>query len=380
MIYNYQKTSRYFAQMAEDIQDLAIRELESLGADSIKPGYRGVHFHADHKTLYRINYQTCLVNRVLAPLFSFRCHSDQYLYQTARKIDWNDFLSSDKTFAVFATVANSHIKHSQFAALRLKDAIVDHFRDQSNTRPSVDTGSPDVWFNLHIDQNLATISLDTSGGALHKRGYRQQSMQAPMIETLAAAIIHMTGWDGKIPLIDPFCGSGTLLCEAFLYATHTPSVSLKSRFGFELLQDFNPSLWTEVKNEAAKNIRPISPGLISGSDLSPEIVKTARTNCRTLNAGDVIQITKKNIFDIDRIENAMLVCNPPYGIRMQSGEDLSAFYKDLGDFLKQRCAGSSAFIYFGEREHIKKIGLKPSWKKPLSNGGLDGRLVKYDLY
>jgi len=207
-LYNYQKTNQYFAQAADDIKEIVEEELISFGAQNTSQAYRGIYFTASTKALYKINFYSRLINRVLAPLISFNCRSDELLYKRALQVNWEDFLDSSKTFAVFASVTNSSIKHSKFASLRLKDAIVDYFRNHTGNRPSIDTREPNVWFNLHIENNEATISLDTSGGSLHRRGYRKQNIKAPMVETLAAAIINYSGWDGKSNLYDPFCDSG----------------------------------------------------------------------------------------------------------------------------------------------------------------------------
>jgi len=379
-LYNYQKSYRYFAQVADDIKDIAEEELLSLGAKNTHAAYRGIHFTAEKKDLYTINFNSRLINRILAPIKTFPCHSDQYLYKTAIKINWADFLKTTDTFAVFATVSHSNIKHSKFAALRLKDAIADSFRENTGQRPSVETRSPDVWINLHIENNEAVISIDTSGGSLHRRGYRRRSVQAPMVETLAAAIIKYLDWDEETPLHDPFCGSGTLLCEAFLKASSTPAAFLREKFGFEQLPDFDLKLWSDVKKESLSKTKALPENLISGSDIALQAVKGSTYNCSLIDPQSLISIQRHDLFKIEELENKIIVCNPPYGIRLNNEEDLSGFYKDFGDFLKQRCKGSTAFIYFGERKYIKNIGLKTTWKKELSNGGLDGRLVKYELY
>ena len=379
-MYLYQKTNRYFAQVANDIKDLAAAELDALGASAVSSAYRGLHFNAAPGVLYRINHQSRLISRVLAPLLSFPCPSDDALYRQAAGIHWEDFIDPDRTFAVFASVANSAITHSQFAGLRLKDAVVDYFRQRTGRRPSIDTRSPDVWFNLHIEKNQATISLDTSGGSLHRRGYRRASVAAPMVETLAAAVIRLTEWDGRRPLVDPFCGSGTLLCEAYMAASGTPAGILREHFGFQHLPGYKDALWQQVKREGLNQRVLTRPGLISGSDLDPAAVRAARTNADAITRNHHITIERRDAFDIPAIEDKVIVCNPPYGIRLSQGEDLPVFYRRLGDFLKQRCRRSTAFIYFGERAYIKNMGLKPSWKKPLATGGLDGRLVKYELY
>lgn len=379
-MYTYQTTHQYFAQVANDIIDIAEEELQSLGAENTRQVYRGIYFTASPGILYAINFHARLISRVLAPLTSFKCHSDKYLYRKASQVSWEDFLDPSLTFAVFATVANSSITHSKFAALRLKDAVVDYFRTRTGDRPSIDTRDPDVWINLHIENNQATISLDTSGGSLHRRGYRKETIQAPMVETLAAAIIKYSGWDGSIPLYDPFCGSGTMLCEAYMYASHMPAAMLRGKFGFERLPDFDAALWNQVKKEGMSKITPASKGVISGSDISSEAVRASVCNCSVIDTAQAIELERHDVFDIENIEGQVIVCNPPYGIRTGKNIDLSGFYKEFGDFLKQRCHGSTAYIYFGERKYLKNIGLRSSWKKKISNGGLDGRLAMFELY
>ena len=380
MPYQYQQTNRYFAQIARGLEDLGAEELQDLGARNTAPAYRGLYFDADAETLYRINSQTRRITRGLAPLTAFQCHNPDYLYRTARKIAWTDFLSVDQTFAVFANVSNSKIRHSKYAALRVKDAVVDGFREAFGRRPSIDTRQPDVWINLYIENNHATLSLDTSGGSLHRRGYRQQSVEAPLQETVAAAIIRLSGWRGEQPLYDPMCGSGTLLAEALMHFCRIPAGFLRERFGFEALPDFDPVLWTAVRQEAEAQMRSLPHSLIAGSDLSDEAVAAARANLRTLPYGDQVAVAVKDYQDIARLEGTTLITNPPYGLRVGRKDSIGTFYKTLGDFLKQRCTGSTAYLYVGDRALLKKVGLRASWKKPLVNGALDGRLAKYELY
>ena len=199
-MFAYQKNQRFFAQVADGLEEAGGRELEALGAEEVKASYRGIYFTADHRALYRINYSSSICTRILAPLLTFDCHSDKYLYNTAGSIPWSAILSLETTFAIFANVSNSNITHSQYAARKLKDAIVDQFRESCGKRPDVDPDNPDVWISLYIQGNKATISLDTSGGSLHRRGYRKASVKAPMQETVAAAIIKFSQWDGSKPL------------------------------------------------------------------------------------------------------------------------------------------------------------------------------------
>ncbi len=379
-MFAYQKTNRYFAQTADGVTDLASQELSTLGADDIRPAFRGLYFNADHATLYRINLHSSLCTRITAPLILFDCHSTNYLQQTAAKIPWHLLLNEDQTFAITATVVNSKINHSQYAALCLKDVIVDYFRDRSGKRPSIDRRTPDLWLDLHIDKNKATISIDTSGGSLHRRGYRTEAVEAPMQETLAAAIIKLSEWDGDRPLIDPMCGSGTLLGEALLHYCRIPAAFQRPRFGFMALPDFDSNLWDEIKAEAEARTRPLAPGLISGSDLSAQAVATARANLSALPNGSAIQISTQPFQKITAIENSTIVCNPPYGVRLQNKQQAAQLLEEFGTFLKHRCTGSTAYIYLGKRELLKSVGLRPNWKKPLKSGGLDGVLAKYEMY
>ena len=376
----YQKSGRYFAQIAGGLEELAERELREFGAYEIKPGHMGFYFSADKAALYRINYRARILTRILAPLIRFDCHSDNYLYKTACRIDWPALFDLEKTFAVKANVSHSRITHSQYAALRLKDAVVDVFRKKTGRRPSVDTKTPDILLNLYIQGNKATVYLDTSGGSLHRRGYRSESVAAPMQEIVAAAVISLSNWDGSRPLVDPMCGSGTLICEALMRHCQVPAGFLRRKFGFEALPDFDPRIWASVKKEADGSITELPDGLISGSDQSAEAIAAARANLNSLPSGRNIKLTVSPFQKLAALENSVILCNPPYGIRMDAESIAKDLMKQFGDFLKNRCKGSEAYLYFGNRELIKHIGLKPTWKKILLSGGLDGRLVRYDLY
>jgi putative N6-adenine-specific DNA methylase len=376
----YQKTQRYFGQLADDLETLGSRELTELGGFDIKPSYRGIYFSANQMDLYKIIYSARLFTRFLAPLLRFDCHSTKYLYQTGGKIIWPEIIKVDETFAINANVSHSRIKHSQYAAQILKDAIADQFMNLLGKRPSVDTTNPDVRLNLHIQNNKATIALDIAGNSLHRRGYRQQTIEAPMQETVAAALIKMIDWQGERPLVDIMCGSGTIVAEALMHYCRIPAGLLRPRFGFAHLPDFDAALWEQVKSEADSGMRPLPADLISAGDQAKGAVSAAQTNISLLPQGDKVKFTQQRFHDISKIENSTIVSNPPYGLRMKTGPDSKTFARELGDFLKQRCQGSTAYLYFGKREMIKSIGLRPSWKKPLKNGGLDGRLVKYELY
>jgi putative N6-adenine-specific DNA methylase len=381
-MYQYQKRNEYFAQVSGGFEELAEEELKQLGARKIRAAYRGFHFEANKEALYRINYCSRLLIRVLAPLITFDCHSDKYLHRTAMNIDWTEFININKTFAVNAVTSNTpSLKHSQYAALKVKDAVCDTFREKCGERPNVDTHNPDLGIHLFVRDNRAVISIDTSGGSLHKRGYRQQSVEAPMAETLAAAVIQLSEWDGERPLIDPMCGSGTLLCEAAMKVCRIPAGFLRAHWGFKNLPDFYPEAWEKVKAKADAEMRPLPDGILQGSDLNPESVRAARENLNQLpGCNGHFQCSEKDVFDFPGIGNSTIVVNPPYGVRLGSREKAENLMKEFGDFLKQRCTGSTAFIYTGDRKLLKKVGLKPEWKKDLNNGGLEGVLGKLDLY
>ena len=376
----YQKNHTYFAQFADGLETIGATELAELGAMDAQPIRRGVHFQANRATLYRINYCSRLSTRVLAPVKVFTCVDAQSIYQAAGSINWMRFINLNQPFAVFASTAGSRVPHSQFAGLKLKDAVVDQFQSEFGRRPSVDRRTPDLWINLHVEKDKGIISIDTSGGSLHRRGYRIQGVDAPVQETVAAAMVHLCGWDGRTPLVDPMCGSGTLLIEAAMAHCRIPAGYLRNRFGFQRLPDYDPQQWETVKDEADARIRKLPDRLIVGSDIDPLAVAASRANCKRIPHLRQINLFRKDFRQIKKLERRIILCNPPYGIRMLHPGRMDDFYRQLGDFLKQRCKGSKAYIYFGNRQLIKRIGLKPSWKKPLRNGGLDGRLVKYEMY
>lgn len=378
--YTYQDGGRYFAQIAEGLEPLAQTELTRLGARRIEAGYRGLYFQADFPTLYRITYRTRLIQKIIAPLEFLDCHTTKYLYRRAKAIDWKDFLGLGKTFAIVSNVSNSHIRHSKYAALCLKDAIVDQFTETVGQRPDVDTENPDVWLNLYIHNNRAVIGLEVSGGSLHKRGYRLVGHEAPMQETVAAAIIDHSGWKGDQPLYDSMCGSATLLCEALMVYCRIPAGYFREHFGFEALPDYDKKLWQEVRDKNNRNIRPLPEGLIAGSDINREALEAARANLNHLPYGETVKLKHIDFRNIRSLQNTCIVGNPPYGLRLQKREGMETFCRELGDWLKQRCKGSVAFLYFGNRDLIKQIGLRTTWKKPIKSGGLDGRLVKLELF
>ena len=378
-MYEYEST-RYFAQVTGKMEELCEQELIELGASKTKIDYKGIYFHADIPTIYKINYSSRLLSRVLAPLVIFPCHKTNTLTNKARKINWDDFFSVDKTFAISASVSKSRITNSLYASQCLKDGIADYFREKYGKRPNVEVVNPDVRFNLHIHKDTAIISLDTSGDSLHKRGYRLLAGEAPMQETLAAAIIRLSKWDGENPLWDPMCGSGTILCEALMHYCRIPAQYLRKKFGFFNLPEFNLDEWEKIKSELDSSIRPLPKNIIKGSDKSPNAIEVARNNLSRLPFSDSVELSCKPFQKVKSFENGTLIVNPPYGMRLGKFEEVQTLYKELGDYLKTNCNGTTAFIYTGEPSLRKSIGLKTSRRIHLDNGKLEGVLLQIDSY
>ena len=379
-MYDYQKNNIYFAQVPGMMEELCELELVELGAKNTKISYRGIYFEADHSTLYKINYTARTISRVLAPLKSFYCNNANAIMKTAEQIEWEKIFSLDQTFSITSSVTKSTINNSLYASQVLKDGIADYFRSKFGKRPDVSTVNPDVRFNLFIEKDKAILSLDTSGESLHKRGYRLLAGEAPMQETLAAAIIRLSKWDGEKPLLDCMCGSGTIICEALMHYCRIPAQKLRKNFGFFHLPDFDESIWIKVKDEADSKIRPLPKELIYGSDKSQVTLKVAIDNLSRLPYSDSIELAAQPFAHIKQFENGVLITNPPYGIRLGHIEDVQVLYKELGDFIKTKCKGTTAFIYTGEPTLRKHIGLKTSKRIPLVNGKLEGVLLQIDSY
>ncbi len=379
-MFAYQQDNRFFAQAARGLDELAREELAELGACDIEAGGSGIHFHTDAAGLYRVNYCSRLVSRVLAPLAAFPCFSDQALYDAAGAVEWEQLLSPRQTFAVFATVGESRISHSRYAALKLKDAIADRFRERCGRRPDVDAEHPDVEFHLNIRNDRALVSLDTSGGSLHRRGYRKQSVAAPLQETLAAAMVRLSGWQGERPLVDPMCGSGTILAEAHMHFCRIPAACNREKFGFEIMPDFDPRAWEEVRRQSDAEMRPLPEKLIQGSDSDRQAVAAARENLREIPGTRGVAVERRDFHDLPGFPNATIVCNPPYGVRVGERERALTLAREFGDFLKQRCQGSTAYVLCGSQDLVKAIGLKPERRFVLFNGPLECRLLKIEAY
>jgi len=377
-MFDYQKSNRYFAQVQRGLEEYAREELEELGGEDCKTSFLGVYFNADKETLYKINYSARTIIRVLAPLFTFTAHSEEILYKRVYDFNWDKIISLKDTFLISSSVTKSKIKHSQYAALKIKDAIADYFFKKYNKRPSVSKENPDIIINLNINNNKVIISLDTTGFPMYKRGYRDKTVPAPLSETLAATLLRISGWNGETKLIDPFCGSGTILAEALMLFSNIPSAYFRKKFGFFNLPDFDKVIWNKVKRDF--KIKKLKEDLIIGSDISKNAVIASRKNMDIFDDGKKVIIKKRDFRNLDGFENSIIITNLPYGKRIGNSKDVEIIYKEFGDFLKKRCKGSTAYILCGSTSLVKKIGLRTSRKIILYNGPIEVRLVELKMF
>lgn len=361
------------------LEEVLMEELNQLGISNVELGNRAVTFTGNLSDVYKTNLWLRTANRIIVPLQSFTISSDADLYDKIKKINWDTYFSVNQTFLIDSTVFSPLFNHTKYAAFKAKDAVVDQFRDKYNIRPNVDTENPDIRLNLHIDnENLCTISLDSSGDNLFKRGYRDSRSIAPMKEDLAAGLILLSDWDKHSTFIDLFCGSGTILIEAAMIAKNIAPNLKRERFGFMNWKNYDANLFNSLKKEALEVQKPLENKII-GVDISGRTLGMARANISSAGLSNVIELHKKDFKEFNAPkEKGVIVSNPPYGERM--GENVDELYKDFGDTLKQKYAGYSAWFISSNMEALKKVGLKPSRKIKVFNGNLECRLMNYQLY
>jgi putative N6-adenine-specific DNA methylase len=374
----------YFQQTAktyQGLENLLAEELKAIGVTDIKVGARSVTYNGTKKHLYQANYLCRTALSVLVPIDAFTAEDPEELYKKAMRIEWDDFFHAGNTFAIHPTISSDYFPHSQFASLRLKDAIVDFFRNKTGKRPSVAKEDPEFRINLHIRKNAVTISFDSSGEPLFKRGYRQRTTEATLNEILASGMIMLTGWDGKTNLIDPMCGSGTICAEAAMIALNMPAGYFRRSFGFMHWPDFDRQLWQEVKAETKSSIKKSSDCLIIGADLSYENVEKAKINLQQFRLNQ-LRLIVKDFFDfqLPDKEPAIIIMNPPYGERLHATTDLDVLYKHIGDHLKKNFIGCEAWIISSNIDALKHLGLHSSRKITLYNGPLECKFQQFKLY
>ncbi len=361
------------------LEELLAAELRAIGATDIELLTRAVKYRGDKTILYKSNLLLRTALKVLVPFASFYAHHENQLYRRVRQIDWEDYLTPKQTFAIDATTNSEIFHHSKFTALKTKDAIVDQFRDKHGIRPSVDTDNPDLRLNIHVHDKLVTLSLDSSGGTLDRRGYRLSRTEAPMNEVLAAGILLLSGWDKESDLLDPMCGSGTFGIEAAMLAANI-APGKRRVFGFERWKDFDATLWQSIKAEAEAAERPIAAKIWS-SDLDPEAIEISQKNARRAGVEDMIDFHLGDFLtSFPHFTRGTILLNPPYGERLQWEEDIIDFYKEIGNRLKHHYAGHTAWIISANAEALKFVGLRPSRKIKLFNGALECRLQKFEMF
>ena len=363
------------------LESILAQELADLGAQQIVVGNRAVEFTGDTRLLYAANLWCRTAIRVLKPFRTFKARDERDLYRQVSKVNWADYLAINQTFAVQSVVSQSTFAHSLFVSQLAKDAIVDQFRQRLGQRPSVDVERPDVRLNLHMHDNFVTLALDASGDSLHRRGYRSHTNVAPLSEVLAAGIILLTGWDKKAPFIDPMCGSGTFLTEAALLARNiAPGWYRRRNFGFMRWPDFDEALYEQVIAAAEAAQQTDAEVTIIGSDVDRDYVAAARQNITQAGLEDDIRVRVQDIAEARGLgESGVVLVNPPYGERIHP-DNLNGLYKIIGDTFKTNFSGYDAFVFTGNPEAAKHIGLKTSRRIPLYNGPIECRLLKYELY
>ncbi|MDR0970507.1 MAG: THUMP domain-containing protein [Lentimicrobiaceae bacterium] len=376
---NQTNTFQLVAKTISGLENSVAKELEKLGATKIEILHRAVSFEGDQAIMYKANYCLRTALRILKPIGNFGARDESSLYKQIQKFDWSKFFSIDQTFAIDAVVSGDIFTHSQYAALKVKDAIVDQFRDRFGSRPSVNTYMPDFRMNVHITNERVTLAADSSGESLHKRGYRKMVDKAPINEVLAAGLIQLTGWNRDSNFVDCMCGSGTIPIEAAMYAMKIPAGYYRSQFGFMRWSDFDAQLWQTVKQVADTEICEFDHEIIA-SDRSGKAIDIARGNIQNAHLQHDIKVIKKNMEELIPPEGGgIMLINPPYGERLEES-DIISLYQTIGNTLKKNFKGFQAWAVSSDLQALKYIGLKPSRKIPIYNGPLECRLVCFDIF
>lgn len=369
---------KYVAKTFLGLEDVLCDELKALGAQNIRKERRAVSFEGDLSLMYRANIWLRTASRVLKTIWSFEASDADTIYREVKKIEWDEYMSVSQTFVVNATVYSDSFRNSQFVSYRTKDAIADFFNEKYGKRPSVRLTNPDIYVNIHISNNQCTVSLDSSGDSLHKRGYRSVQTKAPINEALAAGMILLSGWRGDSNFVDFMCGSGTLLIEAALIALNIPPGIFRKQFAFEKWNDFDADLFEEILNDDSEE-RDFRHK-IYGSDLSTKAIEIATQNIKSAGLGRYIELKTANVSDFEAPRGkSIIISNPPYGKRL-TDNNIHNLYSTIGQTLKHRCQGMDVWIISSDSELLKSIGLKSSKKISLLNGDLECELWKFEIF
>lgn len=360
-------------------EDILAQELRVLGAQNVEQGVRMVSFSGDIGFMYKANLSLRTALKILKPVKTFKVFDEESLYKGVKSIDWSEILLANQTFVIDAKVYSEAFNNSLFVVLKSKDAIVDQFREQFGKRPSIDKQHPDIRIHVHIQKDVCTVSLDTSGESLHHRGYRTSTNIAPINEVLAAGILLLSGWRGQTHFLDPMCGSGTFLVEAAMIACNIPPNINRREFAFEKWRDWDEDLFDKIEESLLNKIKDF-PYRIVGYDKAPSAVRKSRENVRNANLEEYIDIEQQDFFKTEKETEGPLhmVFNPPYGERLDI--DLERFYREIGDTFKRSYPQTEAWFITGNVEALKYVGLKTTRRIKLFNGKIESRLVKYDIY
>ena len=372
------QTEKFHAKTFKGLESLLAEELISLGAERAEIVNRGVTFYGGRALMYRVNLASRLSLRVLVPVFRFEATDTETLYRRVKRYDWSLHMDNRMTFAIDPVVYSPFFKNSLYVAHKVKDAIADRFREQTHIRPSVNRDRPDLLINVHISGKWVTLSLDSSGGSLHKRGYRTGQFEAPLNEVLAAGMILSTGWRGDTPLLDPMCGSGTLAIEAALIAAEIPPGIFRKNYGFEHWKDFDRELFEHVAQNLSAEKELKVP--IFARDVDKEAVALTRLHLKQMDLVHMVKVEEMDFADSPGMDQgATIILNPPYGERMKH-VDIESLYRMIGSTLKHKFPGSDAWILSSSKQAIGRIGLKPAGKQVLYNGSLECSYVHYKTF
>ena len=369
---------KFLAKTFYGLENVLAKELIELGANDVETGNRAVSFSGDKAIMYKANFCCRTAIRILKVVKTFNARSADDIYNEVKKIDWSKHLDPKKTFSIDSVVYSEDFRHSKFVTYRVKDAIADQFTEKFGKRPSVSVENPDLSINIHISHNTCTLSFDSSGESLHKRGYRASQNDAPISEVLAAGMILMTGWHGECDFVDPMCGSGTILIEAAMIALNIAPGIYRKEFAFEKWDDFDEDLFREIYDDQSQERE--FKHKIYGSDISPRAVKIAETNIKNAGLKKYIELQTKPIQELDApAPQGIIVTNPPYGERLNT-DDLNTLYAAIGERLKHHFTGYNAWLISSSKEALGKIGLKPSKKIKLLNSELECSYQKYEIF
>lgn len=373
------------AKTFKGLEEVLAQELIELGANEVQLERRAVSFRGDKALLYRANFCLRTALRVLVPIATFKAKDTDALYEQLKKLSWSDYMTADSTFAIDATVYSESFRNSRFVTYRVKDAIADYWIERAHKRPNVDVENPDLRLNVHIAKEQVTVSLDSSGDSLHKRGYRVATTEAPISEVLAAGMLLLAGWKGQSDFYDPMCGSGTLLIEAALIARNIAPGVFRKEFGFERWPDFDADLWNDIYNDDSAERE--FDHKIYGSDASFYAIQQATKNVKAAGVQKDIELKQIRMEEIKwenekmtKCGNALVMLNPPYGERLASNKDMEDLYGKIGTALKHQFTGATAWIISSNAAAMKCIGLKPTQKLHLLNGELDCQFNQYELF